>query len=620
MVFRLAMSWALAGVLAAQEWPVYGGDAAGTKYSPLDQINRTNVAHLKPAWTFHTGELRQGRKDPKRFAFETTPLAVDGTLYLTSSFSRLIALEADTGKRLWTFDPKINADRFRQTLVNRGAAFWTDGRRKQIFLATLDGRLFSIDASTGEMDRGFGKGGWLDLRDGVADRYPGKPYGMTSPPAVYKDLVICGSMVSHREPRGPAGDVRAFDARTGRLVWSLHTVPRGGEFGSSTWEGESWKNRTGAEARAGFSVDVERGIVYVPLASPAADFWGSDRKGPGLFSDSLVALHAATGERLWHFQTVHHDIWGYGLPAAPTLVTVKRSGAAVAAVAVVTKTGFTFVFDRVTGASLFDIQERPAPPSQIPGEQAAATQPFPVKPPSFARQSFRPDELTNFTPESRAYCAKLLEKAVLGNVYTPVGPKPTVLFPGANGGASWGGASFDPETRTLYVNSTDVGMLVRLIRQAEGSEVSFRPRGSGTVGSRFWDAELYPCQKPPWGWLTAIDLDTGEFRWRSVLGGGDISAQGGTQTGAPNFGGSIVTAGGLIFIGATSDRRFRAFDKDTGKELWAAELPASAHATPMTFVGKKTRKQFVVIAAGGDNEHEDDISDALVAFSLPAGQ
>jgi glucose dehydrogenase len=297
---------------------------------------------------------------------------------------------------------------------------------------------------------------------------------------------------------------------------------------------------------------------------------------------------------------------------------VRRDGEEVPAVAQVTKTGFTFLFHRVTGEPLFEIEERQVPPSEVPGEEAWPTQPFPVKPPPFARQSMTEDELTDVTPESREFCAKLIESAVLGRFFTPVGLKPTVLFPGTNGGTNWGGASFDPETRTLYVNSMDVGMLYQMVKRPEGSEIPYRPRGLGTPNSRFWDMNRYPCQKPPWGHLTAIDLDTGEFRWRTVLGVvDDLIAKGLPPTGTSNIGGSMVTAGGLVFIGATDDRRFRAFDKDTGEELWTVRLPASAHATPMTFLGEKTGKQFVVVAAGGGNKYSDDYSDALVAFSLP---
>jgi quinoprotein glucose dehydrogenase len=608
----------LAGCVHGQEWPAYGGDPGNTKYSALRQINRANVTQLKVAWTYHTGDISDGTKYPVRSAFEATPLVVDGVMYVTAPFSRVIALDPETGKELWAFDPKIEMDTPRNLFISRGAAYWSDGTRKRIMVGTLDGRLFSIDVQTGKPDDGFGAGGSVDLRAGVAEQYREREYGMTSPPAVYKNVIICGSLTADGTPQGPLGDVRGFDARTGKLVWTFHVVPRPGEFGHETWEGESWKDRAAANAWSILTVDAERGIVFLPLTSPATDYYGGDRKGMGLFGDALVALDALTGKRLWHFQTVHHNLWDYDIPAPPNLVTVTRNGAPVAAVAQVTKTGFTFLFDRVSGKPLFDIVERPVPASEVPGEQAWPTQPVPVKPPPYARQKMTADELTDVTPESRAYCAKLLEGAVLGEIFTPIGLKPTVLFPGTNGGANWGGASWDPETHTLYVNSMDVAMLLHMVNRPEGAQIPYRVMGSGSPNLRFWDPKLNPCQKPPWAFLTAIDLDKGEFRWRSVLGVVDeLMAKGIPPTGAPNLGGSIVTAGGLVFIGATNDSRFRAFDKDTGKEVWVTKLPASAHATPITFVGRKSGKQYIVIAAGGGNKYNKVYSDSLVAFSLP---
>ncbi|MEX2263110.1 MAG: pyrroloquinoline quinone-dependent dehydrogenase [Bryobacteraceae bacterium] len=618
MPFRIGILLAIALLASGQEWHSYGGDPGGQKYSPLKQIDRSNVGKLKVAWTYRTGDWSDGKRYPVRSAFETTPLVVDGVMYLTTPFNRLIALEAETGKELWVFDPQVDRERSANLFINRGAAYWTDGERKRIFLGTLDGRLFAIDARNGKPDGDFGNAGWIDLRQGVADKFPGRAYGMTSPPAIYKDLVICGALTADGEPQGPSGDVRAFHVRTGKQAWRFHTIPHKGEPGNETWEGDSWRDRSAANAWSILSVDVERGIVYLPLTSPGTDFYGGDRKGANLYSDSLVALEAATGKRLWHFQTVHHNIWDYDLPAQPVLATVKRAGKTTPAVVQVTKTGFTFVFDRVTGKPLFDIEERPVPSSEVPGEQAWPTQPVPVKPPPFARQSMTREELTNVTPESRAYCAKLTEDAVFGALYTPIGLKPTVLFPGTNGGTNWGGASFDPETQTLYVNSMDVGMLLRMVKRPEGSTIPYRTQGLGSPNSRFWDAQMNPCQKPPWGHLTAIDLNRGEFRWRSILGVVDeLTAKGIPPTGTSNLGGSIVTAGGLVFIGATNDGRFRAFDKDTGKEIWTTKLPASAHATPMTFQGKKSGKQFVVVAAGGGNKYNSSYSDTLVAFSLP---
>jgi quinoprotein glucose dehydrogenase len=616
---RFAVALLFLQYVQAQEWRYYGGDAGGMKYSPLKQINKTNVASLKPAWTFHTGEISDGKTQLTRTSFEATPLVIDGVMYLTTPYARLIALDPETGRQKWAFDPKLDKTRPANLHINRGSAFWSDGRSKRIFYGTLDARLFSIDAATGEPDPAFGEGGHVNLRDGVADQFPNRGYGMTSPPAIFKNLVICGALANDGEPKGPSGDVRAFDVRTGKLVWRFHTVARAGEFGNDTWEGDSWKDRGGTNAWSILSVDHERGIVYLPLTSPSTDLWGGDRKGANLFGNSLVAVEAATGKRLWHFQTIHHDIWDYDLPAQPVLGTVTRGGKRVPAVAQITKTGFVFLFDRVTGKPLFEIEERPVAASEVPGEQAWPTQPFPVKPPPFTRQSMRLDELNDLTPESKAFCSKLVEGAVFGKLFTPIGLKPTVLFPSTNGGANWGGASFDPETQMLYVNSMEIGFIQQMTKRGEGQDVvPFRARGRPTPNSRFWDSKLIPCQKPPWGFLTAIDMNSGEFRWRSVLGVIDeLASRGIAPTGTANLGGSIVTAGGLIFIAATNDSRFRAFDKDTGRELWTTRLAASGHATPATYSGAKTKKQFVVIAAGGGNKYSEGYADELVAYTLP---
>jgi quinoprotein glucose dehydrogenase len=603
----------------AQEWRYYGGDAGGTKYSPLAQINRLNVASLKPAWTFHTGEISDGRTLLTRTSFEGTPLIVDGVMYLTTPYARLIALDPETGTQKWAFDPKLDKTRPANLYINRGSAFWSDGRRKRIFYGTLDARLFSIDATTGEPDPAFGGTGHVDLRTGMADQFPGRGYGMTSPPAIYKNLVICGALAFDGEPKGPSGDVRAFDTRTGKLVWRFHVVPRAGEFGNNTWEGDSWKDRGGTNAWSILSVDHQRGIVYLPLTSPSTDLYGGDRKGANLFGNSLVALEAATGKRIWHFQTIHHDIWDYDLPAQPVLATVTRAGKPVPAVAQITKTGFVFLFDRASGKPLFDIEERPVAPSEVPGEQAWPTQPFPVKPPPFTRQSLQPGELNDLTPELKEFCGKLVEGASFGKLFTPIGLKPTVLFPSTNGGANWGGASFDPQSQTLYVNSMEIGFIQQMVKRPEAQDgIPYRARGKPTPNSRFWNSRLIPCQKPPWGYLTAIDMNSGEFRWRSVLGVVDeLTGRGIPPTGTANLGGSIVTAGGLVFIGATNDGRFRAFDKETGEELWTTKLSASAHATPATYLGAKTKKQFVVVAAGGGNKYSEGYADELVAFTLP---
>lgn len=601
---------------AAQEWRHWGGDASGQKYSLLKQIHRGNVQRLKAAWTFQTGEISDGSELASKSAFETTPLYVNGTLYLTTPFNRLVALDPETGKQRWAFDPKIDRTRALNLFISRGASYWADGAAQRILYGTQGGRLYSIDAVTGQPDRAFGENGSIDLRAGVADRYPDKGYGMTSPPAIFGNIVICGAWTADGEPQGPAGDIRGFDVRSGKLLWTFHTVPRKGEPGYETWAEGATTDRGGVNAWSIMSVDTERGLVFVPLTSPAYDMYGGDRPGHGLYGDSVVALNARTGQRVWHFQTIHHNIWDYDLPAQPNLVTVRHQGKLVPAVAQITKTGFVFLLDRLTGKPLFPVEERPVPPSQVPGEKAAATQPIPTKPPPFARQSMRREELTTVTPESRKFCEEVIAGATFGSLYTPIGLERTILFPGTNGGTNWGGASFDPETRTLYVNSMDVGMTFQMEKRPEGSTVPYRAKGARTPNGRFWDPNLYSCQQPPWGHLTAINLDDGTFRWRTVLGEFDeLTKRGIPKTGAPNLGGSLVTAGGLLFIGATNDSRFRVFDKDNGKQLWETRLPASAHANPMTFVTPSGR-QLVVVAAGGGNKYNSSFSDSLLAFTV----
>jgi quinoprotein glucose dehydrogenase len=413
--------------------------------------------------------------------------------------------------------------------------------------------------------------------------------------------------------------VRAFDVRTGKLVWTFHTVPRPGEPGHETWAHDAWQDRTGANVWSIMSVDAQRGMIFLPIGSASYDFYGADRKGADLYANCVVALDAATGKPLWHFQVVHHDIWDYDPPAQPVLATVKRDGREIPAVVQLTKMGFVFVLDRLTGKPLFPVEERPVPQSTVPGESTWPTQPFPVQPPPLSRMSITRADIADVTPESHRYCAELFDKLTNHGMFTPYGEQETLVLPGTLGGATWSGGSFDPNTGLLYVNTNEVGALGYMKPQPEGSPERYR-RANPTGGeyARFWDQHGWPCQKPPWGVLNAIDVNNGGIVWKRPLGSlPELAARGLTDTGTPNLGGSIVTAGGVVFIGATTDHRFRAFDARTGKELWSADLPASGHATPMTYAGPKSGRQFVVIAAGGGGFFEGPASDELIAFALP---
>jgi quinoprotein glucose dehydrogenase len=619
----LLLPWALANDRSAAQWPAYGGDPGGTRFSGLADVHTGNVARLRRAWTYHTGDVEMDLGPGARpTAFETTPLAVDGRLYLSTPSGRVVALDGDTGREVWRFDPPPRTPGARpQRGVHRGVSLWEGsmpaGRARRIVYGTPDGRLIALDLDTGRPSQGFGRAGVVDLREGVADRFPAATLGVTSPPAIHRDLIITGTMVQEFPGLGAAGDVRAYDARTGRLAWTFHTVPRPGEDGHETWAGEGWKDRSGANAWSVLSVDVERGLVFVPLGSATYDFYGGDRPGDNLFANSVVALEAATGRRRWHFQTVHHDLWDFDLPAQPALVTVRRDGRDVPAVAQVTKSGFVFVLDRTSGRPLFEVEERPVPQTRLPGERTAATQPIPRRPPPLVRQAITRADLTTVSAESHRYCAELFDAARTGGLFTPPDAELTLTFPGTLGGATWSGAAFDPGTRRLYVNVNELGALGRMDKTAGGAPLPYRRASPWGEYARFWDENGWPCQQPPWGKLHAIDLDTGTFAWTVPLGVVDALVERGIPpTGTPSLGGAIATAGGLVFIAATNDSRFRAFDAHTGRELWVDRLEANGHATPMTYRGRNGR-QYVVIAAGGGGYFSKATSDVVAAYALP---
>jgi quinoprotein glucose dehydrogenase len=600
------------------DWPAVGNDPGCMRYSTLDQINRSNVTRLKPVWTYHTGELvgRTGK------TIECTPIVVDGVMYVTTGYLRVVALDAASGRELWQFDPRKDHSfphRLASGGVNRGCAYWSDGKpdgERRIIHGTSDGRLFAIDAKSGKLDSKFGDGGIRNLRKELDPKVAALEYGPTSAPVIWKNTIIVGVSCGEGPGIAAPGDVRAFDVRTGEQVWRFRTVPRPGEFGNDTWKGESWKDRGGANPWGGFSVDVGRGLVFAGLGSAAFDFHGGDRHGDNLFANCTIALDAKTGTRVWHFQTLRHDLWDHDLPTYPNLVKVMRDGKQIDAVVQVTKTGYVFVFDRETGKPLFDIEERPVPASDIPGEQAARTQPIPVRPPPFSAQFLDETNITNIGEANRASVLAELKKVRSGPAFNPPSRQGTVVIPGFHGGATWSGASFDPTNGLLYVNSNNVPNIITLIDAKEGSAPRYGSFGH-TGYRRFLDHEGYPAIKPPWGVLSAINLNTGEFAWQVPVGEHvELTSRGIPQTGTENFGGTIVTAGGLVFIGGTRDERIHAFDKDTGRLLWEHPLPAGGYATPATF--QVNNRQYVVIAAGGAGKLATKAGDAFVAFSLAA--
>jgi quinoprotein glucose dehydrogenase len=616
---------------SSQQWHFYGHDAGGERFSPLKQVNRANVSQLQRAWTYEVPAFPGGGV----VAFETTPLMVNDVLYFAVPTGQAIAVDAETGKQLWIFNPFSGVSRPPNPVPNRGVAYWqassTDARGGQektvnsrILYVSSNARLYALDPSTGKPCPDFGNGGSIDLRAGVATQWPQLQYDDTSPPVVYKDVVIVGSEVQEYPSIGPSGAIRAFDVHTGKLVWRFDTVPKPGEAGHDTWQGDGWKDRSGTNAWGLLSVDVKNGLVFLPLGSPSYDFYGADRKGKDLFGDSIVALNAATGKLVWYFQTVHHDLWDYDPSAQPVLLSVRRKGREVPAVAEVTKTGFIFVFNRLTGKPLFPIEERPVPHSELPGEASWPTEPYPVKPPPLATTLVTQADITTVTPESRKDCLQKFGSALPGRIFNPWGLNLKVEIPGTLGGGNWSGASFDPASGYLFVNMSNVGTVGMMKPQPPGSPEAYAWGSPWGVYSRFWDSHHYPCQQPPWGTLSAVNLNTGAIAWQSTLGVVDaLTAKGIPKTGIYNLGGSIVTDGGLVFIGATSDHRLRAFDSKTGKELWVTKLESNGHATPLTYLGRRSKKQFVVIAVGPGGNFGDVGSGptALAAYALfPKGQ
>ncbi len=576
-------AWPIVNAKTSTDWKHVGNDAGRMRFSPLKQINKKNVGNLKPAWEFHGGDNGS--------TIECTPIVVNGVMYLTTASIRIVALDAATGKVIWSHESKGGG-------VNRGVAYWSDGKAERIFAGLEDGRVLSLDARSGKLDPNFAKNGTLSLREGFS-RYG---FGCSSAPSVFENLVIIPIHNSESQPGAP-GDVRAFDARSGVEVWRFQTVPQPGDVGNETWAAGSWKERSGTNAWAGYSVDEKNGIVFAATGSPASDFYGGDRAGANLFGNCLIALDARSGKRLWHFQTVHHDLWDSDNPCPPVLCVVKGREA----VALPTKTGYVYVFERKTGKSFFPIIEKAAPASDVPGEVTSPTQPMPLSPPSLVPQIISEADFTARTPEAASEMRERVKqkKWRFGQWRLPPSLEGTIIVPGFHGGANWSGAAYDPKSALLFVNMNNIPSLVKL-----------NPNGQG--GFNFdgynWlrDKDGYPGVKPPWGTLTAVDLNKGTFAWQIPLGNYPELAD--KTTGSENFGGAIATASGLVFIGSTRDEKFRAFDSTNGKMLWEGTLPAGGYACPATY--QVNGKQYVVIAAGGGGKIGTRKGDSFVAFAL----
>ena len=615
--FLLMAAGMAAAATPATDWPAYGGDTANTRYSPLNQINAGNVTRLAQAWAFDTS---QGSSGGRSRAAQATPLVVNGVVYVVTAHSSLVALDPATGKQVWVFRHKHNAR------PPRGVAYWPGDRDNaaRLLFGTGDGFLLAVDAKTGQAIPGFGNEGEIDLRKGMKDKFPNVHYGLSGAPIIYKNLAIVGSHTQDSPGLGSKGDARAFDARTGKLMWTFHSVPQPGEPGHETWLNDGWIDRSGVNSWTTGSLDPQTATLFLTFDSPSYDFYGGDRPGTNLYGNTLVALDAAAGKLKWHFQTVHHDIWDYDAPPTPTLVEIARDGRNIPAVIQTGKTGLVFVLDRRDGKPLIPVEERPVPKGDVPGEWYSPTQPFPVKPPPLTRLSISRDELAKVTPEQQKFCEELWDAeggAHNEGPFTPVGSTPTVVFPGPDGGGNWGSGSVDPKLGYFFLNSKNDGAISKMVKTVPGepknglgedvSQNAYIRKGvrvgGRTVGAFSNPQTGWPCNAPPWGELSAVNYNTGELAWRVPFGRVDeLEAKGVMNTGSFNKGGSVATLGGLLFIGASYDGRFHAYDSKSGKLLWETKLPAMAQANPITYMGKNG-KQYVVV----------DAADTIVAFALP---
>lgn len=626
------------------DWPNVHNDPGAMRHSPLTQITPANVGRLKVAWTYHmqtpearaaaeaaqkaqglngTGaQLPRGRQSPTGLRpSESIPLVIGDTMYFGTPYGRIVALDAATGREKWVF---VIPDQDVPSI--RGISYWPGekGYAPSLIFGTRLGRMYSLNKDTGQPNPFFGENGVVNLKTPeVMQTGMDKPYFLPTQPTIYKHLIITGAGMGEgpggaNAGPGPRGDTRAWDARTGKLVWTFHTVPQPGEFGHDTWGGDSWKLRSGVNVWGHMTVDDKRGILYMPLGAPNNDRQGVDRPGDNLFSSSLVALDANTGKRLWHFQVVHHDIWDWDTQSPPTLFDVKKDGKVIPAVATVNKNALMFIFNRVTGEPIFGVEERPVPKGDVPGEQYSPTQPFPILPEPLSQNTLRRDNLYKETPEHKAYCEKLVDdnNMLLGETpYTPPAfNRYTVGLPGTQGGVNFYGGAVDPKLGLFVVNVNNLAQPMRIVQNPDGS---FSNSGPLAGTRRFWNPETrLPCGPLPWGQLVAVDVNTGKIAWRKTLGVTDSMPEGKKDTGRPGLGGPITTASGLTFVAATDDARFRAFETRTGKELWADMLPASGYATPITYADRKGKQYVAIVATGGSQVGAPLLSDSLVVYAL----
>ena len=637
----LAGSPVLAQTVPADQWPSYGQNSGSTNFSPLDQITPANVATLQRAWTFNYGGGTDEQGDRGlSFRWEVTPLIIGGVMYVSTPSnpalpdlkSTITALEPETGRVIWKYESDRN-------IHGRGLAYWPgDGDvGPRLFFATEQGYLRALDIATGQLATGFGERGEIDAYIGVVSELVGETrrdtWTIPNPASVYRNLVITGSRPGEAGPPGPRGDIRAWDARTGALVWTFHTVPQPGEANSETYSNDEWRDRSGANVWSTMTIDAENGIVFAPVG----DLNGR-AEGPELYSSSLLALDAATGQLKWFFQMTHKDLWDWDQPTPPVLVDFTANGETVPAIALTGKQSLLFVFNRLTGEPLHEVEERPTPRSDDPAEVAWPTQPFPVRPGPLARTSMTRDEIPNITPEQHAYCTNFWDQnniLVTGLYGRPLLTRGTLSFPSTLGGPNWGGPSWNPQTGLFIVNVQNMGQYRAAGPAGRGFGVGAGPRPPATAARpapapgvapaitqtgfnyRIDANTVLPCTPTPWGELVAVDINKGEIVWRSPLGSIPGLGAEGVDLGARNLGGNIQTAGGLVFVGASNDRQFRAYDSRTGEQLWSVELDASAHATPISYMGKDGKQYIVVVGAGGTAVGSRRMSDTLNAFVLP---